>query len=134
MSPEVYTRLRAGAMGLTGLVGLMYGVLVLVTGRPDVISHWILGALGLATALLIGGTAFTLRRGGIAQVTDELHQRESARAASFGYFSVLLCVYPGIAILLVRGDVDWSSGFAAMGALLAASYMLAFAWLTGRSG
>ena len=61
LSAEKITRVRNFSFGATGLIGLLYAVLVVFTKRPDPMPWWLPGTVGLLSATLIFST---FRRGG----------------------------------------------------------------------
>ena len=75
LSAEKIARVRNFSFGATGLIGLLYAVLVVFTRRPDPIPWRLPGTLDLLSAALIFST---FRRAGpvpVQQATDELFKR-----------------------------------------------------------
>ena len=93
LSAEKIARVRNFSFGATGLIGLLYAVLVVFTKRPDPMPWWLPGTVGLLSATLIFST---FRRAGpvpVQQATDELFKRCGDKAHRFGFWSALL-LYP----------------------------------------
>ena len=56
LSAEKIARVRNFSFGATGLIGLLYAVLVVFTKRPDPMPWWLPGTVGLLSAALIFST------------------------------------------------------------------------------
>ena len=105
LSAEKIARVRNFSFGATGLIGLLYAVLVVFTKRPDPMPWWLPGTVGLLSAALIFST---FRRAGpvpVQQATDELFKRCGDKAHRFGFWSALL-LYPFFGFLIATGALS----------------------------
>ena len=125
LSAEKIARVRNFSFGATGLIGLLYAVLVVFTKRPDPMPWWLPGTVGLLSATLIFST---FRRAGpvpVQQATDELFKRCGDKAHRFGFWSALL-LYPFFGFLIATGALCLTLAFPIMGTLTAVAYLLSF--------
>ena len=58
MTSELFTNVRTGMLGLTGLVCLAYGAAALAMGTPQPFAFWVPGLFGVASSVLIAIAAF----------------------------------------------------------------------------
>lgn len=114
---------RSLAMGLAGLICAVYGLMVLLQGRPDPMPGWIPGVAGIAAALAIFVTASSSAKGVLQATFDEGYQADAVLAQRIGFW-VAIWLYPVFAMPLYLGWISWPSAFAAMGTLTAATYLL----------
>tara|TARA_B100000780_G_scaffold133026_1_gene93297 strand:- start:121 stop:381 length:261 start_codon:yes stop_codon:yes gene_type:complete len=85
LSVEKIIRFRNIALGLTGLIYLLYALLVILTRRPGPMPWWLPGMFGLLSGVIIFLTFW--RAGPILaqQVSDQLSKHLSDKAHRFGY-------------------------------------------------
>lgn len=124
---EMISRLRTGSLGLTGLACVGYAGLALVQGRPDPVWWWLPGGLGLLSALVIALAAFGAGRRAASEAMDELYQAVSHRAQRQAYW-LSMAMFVIIAVLTGRDILDARTGFAVLGTLMGASFLLLFVW------
>ena len=123
LSAEKIARVRNFSFGATGLIGLLYALLVVFTKRPDPMPWWLPGTVGLLSAALIFST---FRRAGpvlVQQATDQLFKRCSDKAHRFGFWSALL-LYPFFGFLVATGALSLTLAFPIISTLTAAAYLL----------
>lgn len=122
---------RQVTLGLTGLVCAAYAVLAVLLGRPDPISAWIPGGLGIVSAIVITISFALTDEKGARIAKDELYRAESDRAQRIAYW-VALFLYPVFGVFLSQGWVSFPVAFAAMGTLSGAAFLLIFVFLNAR--
>lgn len=133
LSSDTLTTVRIALLGLTGAVCALYAFLAITTGDPSPMSPWIPGGLGVLSGIVITLAARAAGERNADIAYDEGHYADSHRAQRYGYwFAVFL--YPAFAFPLSAGWISWPVGFAAMGTLTGAGFLLLFVWfdLQGR--
>lgn len=131
MTSENLVRVRGGLMGAAGLVCLIYGVMAVILGRPDPMYPLIPGLAGIAAAVAIFMAFGRAGAGTRKAALDEMYRAEINSAVKVGFWVGIL-LYPVFAPFLMAGLTTFEVSFAAMGTLMAASYLLTFAFQTLR--
>ena len=131
MSGEGLVKLRGWLMGFAGVVCLAYAVLALLTGRPNPMPQFIPGLAGVAAAVAIYLAFWQAGSASRRVASDEMFKMEMNMAVRVGFW-VGVFLYPAFAPLLIAGWTKFEVAFAAMGTLMAASYLLTFAVTTLR--
>jgi hypothetical protein len=129
LSSEKIALLRSFSFGATGLICMLYALLVVFTGQPDPMPWWLPGSVGLLSAVLIFSKFHRAGPVSVQQATDELFKRNAAIAHRFGFWSALL-LYPYFGFLIATGVISLTLAFPIMGTLTAAAYLLSFAILS----
>lgn len=131
MSADTLARIRFVVLGLAGLTCAAYSALAVLWDTPQPFSPWAPGVAGSLAAVVIwiSAVAAGARNAGIAM--DELYQAEWARAVQFAYWAGI-ALFILAAILIGRGVVGQSTGFAAFGTAYGAMPLLAFCALNAR--
>ena len=131
MPSDLLSIVRLTLFGATGVICAVYAALVLATGDPTPISPWIPLLFGIGAA---GAIAMTARFAGdddAEMAYDEGYYADSHRAQRYAYwFAVAL--YPIFASPLANEWIGWPVGFAAMGMLTGAAFLLLSAWFDVR--
>jgi len=127
MTEEGIARIRILSLGFTGVCCAAYAIAVLVTGRPDPVAWWWPGFAGVISLGLITAAAVMGGKRAAEAATDELYRAVNHRAERHAYW-VSMALFVVIAILCVQGFVPWRAGFAALGCLMGAAYLLLFVW------
>lgn len=127
MTTEGISAIRLTSLGFTGLCAVAYAVAALMTGRPDPVGWWWPATAGVASAVIITVAAFMGGRGAAKAATDELYRMVTHRAERQAYW-VSMALFTGVAVSCSRGLVPWDAGFAALGCLMGASFLLLFVW------
>ena len=78
LSSEKIVRLRSFSFGATGLICMLYALLVVFTGQPDPMPWWLPGSVGLLSAVLIFSKFHRADPVSVQQATDELFKRNAA--------------------------------------------------------
>ncbi len=131
MSGEGLVRLRGWLMGFAGLVCLAYGVLAVATGLPNPMPIFIPGLAGVAATI---GIYLAFWQAGAASrkaASDEMFAQEMNGAVKVGFW-VGIFLFPAFAPFLMLGWTSFEVAFAAIGTLMAATYLLTFAVSTLR--
>ena len=131
MSGEGLVKIRGWLMGFAGVVCLAYGVLAILTGRPDPMPQFIPGAAGVAAAVAIYLAFWQAGAASRKAASDEMFTQEMNGAIKVGFW-VGIFLYPAFAPFLIAGMTTFEVAFAAMGTLMAAAYLLTFAVSTLR--
>ena len=126
MTSDLLIKYRALLMGAAGGVCLVYGVLAVLSGRPDPIWPFLPGLAGCGAAVVVYALFSKAAQGARKQATDEAHRMENGRAMAVGFWVAIL-MYPLFAPFLAFGWVQYPVAFAAMGTLTAAAYLVSFA-------
>ncbi|PIE13882.1 MAG: hypothetical protein CSA70_03985 [Rhodobacterales bacterium] len=94
---------------------------------------WVPALCGLTSAAAITLAAQNADKRAIRMAMDEGHAAETRAAQATAYWIALL-LYPVFALPLARGWITPQTGFAAMGTLTGAAFLLLFVWhdLRGR--
>ena len=119
--------IRVTMLGLTGLLCLVYAALALWTGQPDPMAWYWPTAMGLASGVVITVSAVAAGRRRARAATDELYHLTNQRALAQAYW-LSLGLFAVLALASSRGLVDWRTGFAVLGCLMGAAYLLLFVW------
>lgn len=127
MTSELFTNVRTGMLGLTGLVCLAYGAAALAMGTPQPFAFWVPGLFGVASSVLIAIAAFAAGNANARRATDEGYVADRKQAEGIGFWVAIL-LYPAFAVPLWQDWVSYPTAFAAMGTLTAAAYLLSFVW------
>lgn len=114
---------RSLSMGITGLVCGVYGILVLVIGRPDPLPFWVPGLVGIVAAIVIWMSAGASAEKAVNASFDEGYRADATMAQRAGFW-VAIWLYPVFAVPLYLEWITYPSAFAAMGTLTAATYLL----------
>ena len=128
-SSEKIALLRSFSFGATGLICMLYALLVVFTGQPDPMPWWLPGSVGLLSAVLIFGKFHRADPVSVQQATDKLFKSNAAIAHRFGFWSALL-LYPFFGFLIATSVISLTLAFPIMGSLTAAAYSLSFAILS----
>lgn len=120
-----FSTLRTVLLGFTGLTCLLYAALALMQNRPDPMGWWVPGAIGATAAVLIFIAAFVIGNRAARMATDELYHAVNHRAQRHAYWASLGVFIP-IAVLAKREVIAWDTGFAVLGTMMGASYLLLF--------
>ena len=129
LSSEKIARLQSFLFGATGLICMLYALLVVFTGQPDPMPWWLPGSVGLLSAVLIFGKFHRADPVSVQQATDKLFKSNAAIAHRFGFWSALL-LYPFFGFLIATSVISLTLAFPIMGSLTAAAYSLSFAILS----
>lgn len=127
MKAEHLATIRTVMLGLTGLSCVGYAVLAFWQGRPDPIGWYVPGTIGAASAMLITVAAFVAGNQQARMATDDLYKHVTHRAERQAYW-VSMGLFVVVAILCARGVIDWDTGFAVLGTLMGAAFLLLFVW------
>ena len=127
MSVSTLVTLRIGLFALTGVTCLVYACLALATATPNPMPAAIPGLLGAMTGVVLTMSARFSKEHVVDQAYDELHTADATRAAVLGFWVAVL-LYPVFGLLIGYGLVASNVGFAAMGPLTAAAYLLSHGW------
>ncbi len=127
MTDENISLIRVVSLGFTGLCCVAYAVAVLITGRPDPVAWYWPGAAGILSFVLITVAALIGGKRAAEAATDELYWAVNHRAERHAYW-VSMAFFALIAVLCIQGLVPWRAGFAALGCLMGASFLLLFVW------
>lgn len=125
LSVERLSSIRLVVLGLTGLVCALYASLALLWGNPVPFAPWVPGLCGLASAIIISLAACAAGDRTADMAFDEGYAADNQRAQRYGYW-IAVFLYPAFAVPLSLGWITWQVGFAAMGTLTAAGYLLLF--------
>jgi len=131
MSAKSLTLLRNSLFSGLGIILASYGILVLITGRPDPIWPLAPAAAGIITALVVSVGFWASGRKAAAIAFDEYSRHEWHTCLRFGFW-VAVWLYPLFAVLLVNNIVDYPQAFAAMGTLTGGAPFLLFLWKWAR--
>ena len=123
LSSEKIARLQSFLFGATGLICMLYALLVVFTGQPDPMPLWLLGSVGLLSAVLIFSKFHHADTVSVQQSTDELFKHNAAIAHRFGFWGALL-LYPFFGFLIATDVISLTLAFPIMGTLTAAAYLL----------
>lgn len=125
LSSDTLANVRVAVLGLTGCVCALYAVLALATGNARPFSPWIPGLFGLVSALVIFAAAYAAGNRNAEMAMDEGYFADSHKAQRYGYW-IAVFLYPAFAVPLSMDVISWNVGFAAMGTLTGAAFLLLF--------
>ena len=126
----VIGRIRFIMMTLTGVMCLIYAIMVLITKQPAPISPWWLAALGSLTATIIFISFQLAGRDSAEMAMDERYYALDGRANRIGYLSALF-MYPIFGIAMAHDYIGFQLAFPIMASLTGAAYLIPQVIMTG---
>ncbi|MFK7791079.1 MAG: hypothetical protein AB8B88_00265 [Devosiaceae bacterium] len=133
LSADQLSTIRMLFLGFTGLVCALYAGLAVLWSDPSPFSPWLPGLCGLGSAIIITLTARAAGDKSAEMAFDEGYMADSHKAQRYAYW-IAVFLYPAFAVPLSLNWISWPVGFAAMGTLTGAAFLLLFVWfdLQGR--
>jgi uncharacterized membrane protein YhaH (DUF805 family) len=110
-------------LGLTGLSGLIYAILVVMQNTPQPIWWFVPTAMGVFAGISTF-VAFAMADPALrCMATGEMYTLIRHRAQRHAYW-LFLGLYPVFAVIIMTTGLEWNTAFAATGTLTGAAYLL----------